>query len=234
MKASITFLFLGFFVQACSQPAVRTGAGGTASKQEVATLTYARQLELIGERQKKFKVALRAGKNPDSLCVAAASYLHTTLANDLFLFWKGTPWEFYGTSVEPRKGAIACGYFVTTLLQHAGVKVNRVALAQTYSEHMIKTLVQKKGIKIYSPFDLKKMVEELKKNGDAMYIIGLDFHTGFISVEKGEVYFIHSNYIGAAGVMKEIALESAALQRNKYTVLGCFTSDRDFLLAWLR
>ncbi len=234
MRTSITFLFFNIFIQACSQPAVQTEAGGNGNKQAATALTYSRQLELIGDQQKKFRVALVQGGNPDSLCFAAANYLHNILSNNLFMYWKGTPWEFYGTSVEPGKGAIACGYFVTTLLQHAGVKLNRIALAQTYSEQMIKALVQKKGIKTYSPFDLKKMVEELKKKGDAMYIVGLDFHTGFISVEKGEVYFIHSNYIGAAGVMKEIALESAALQRNKYTVLGCFTSDRDFLLAWMR
>ena len=29
--------------------------------------------------------------------------------------WMGTPWDFSGTSQVPRKGSIACGYFVSTV-----------------------------------------------------------------------------------------------------------------------
>ena len=39
--------------------------------------------------------------------------------------WMGTPWDFYGTTQQPGRGKIACGYFVTTVLRDAGVRLRR-------------------------------------------------------------------------------------------------------------
>jgi hypothetical protein len=52
----------------------------------------------------------------------------------LLPYWLGTTWNFNGTTQVPGEGSIACGYFVTTLLRDAGVKLERVKLAQMASE----------------------------------------------------------------------------------------------------
>lgn len=150
-----------------------------------------------------------------------------------FDIWEGTPWAFYGTTRTPQKGTIACGYFVTTVLEDMGVPIKRVEMAKTYSEKMIRTLVQTENIKKYTPFNLAKFVAELSKKNDGVYLAGLDNHTGFIVVKNHEVYFIHSSVIFPGCVVREKALESVALQINRYTVLGCLTQDKAFMNAWL-
>ncbi|WP_225432174.1 hypothetical protein, partial [Limosilactobacillus reuteri] len=44
---------------------------------------------------------------------------------DLFSHWKNTAWDFNGTSTVPGEGSIACGFFVTTLLQDMDLNINR-------------------------------------------------------------------------------------------------------------
>lgn len=70
-----------------------------------------------------------------------------TITQTILPSWVGTKWDFNGTTQIPQQGSIACGYFVTTVLQDGGVKLNRVKLAQCASEQMITTLVQPKLIK---------------------------------------------------------------------------------------
>ena len=156
--------------------------------------------------------------------------MHHLVADSFYHFWEGTPWEFYGKTQCPQQGAIACGYFVSTVLQDAGVPVDRIDLAEIASENMIKKLVKPSSITHFVPFELEKFVATIKAKGDALYVIGLDYHTGFISCEKGAVWFIHS---GSSGVVKELATASSPIVYNHYGVTGCLSSDTTFLKKWL-
>ena len=51
--------------------------------------------------------------------------------------WNGTPWSFSGTAAAPGRAPIACGYFVSTALEHAGLAVERRRLAQQAAEHIV-------------------------------------------------------------------------------------------------
>jgi hypothetical protein len=62
-----------------------------------------------------------------------------TITATIIPSWIGTAWSFSGTSQTPQQGSIACGYFVTTVLQDGGVRLARVKLAQCASEQMITT-----------------------------------------------------------------------------------------------
>ena len=44
------------------------------------------------------------------------------LRDDLLPAWNGTAWAMNGTSQVPGRGSIACGYFVSTTLMHAGFR----------------------------------------------------------------------------------------------------------------
>jgi len=72
------------------------------------------------------------------------------IVDDIIPYWYGTPWEFYGTTEKPKQGSIACGYFVSTILKHAGYNVEKNKMAQQASELIIKSLVSEKYIKICS------------------------------------------------------------------------------------
>ena len=68
------------------------------------------------------------------------NYLFKLIDEDIYNYWAGTPWDFYGTTQQPKTGSIACGYFVTNTLTDLGFKIDRVGLAEVRSGDMIKKL----------------------------------------------------------------------------------------------
>ena len=158
--------------------------------------------------------------------------LVTSIRDSIFPFWKGTPWAFHGTTETPGKGKIACGYFVTTVLRDIGVPVKRAAYAQMASEDMIKKLVHEKYIYRFSKQPLYSILQQVRKKGTAVYIVGLDNHVGFLVYQNNEAYFIHSSGRFPFCVISEPALKSRVLHDSKYHVLGCISCDDDFLDRW--
>lgn len=147
--------------------------------------------------------------------------------------WIGTTWNFYGTTEIPRKGSIACGYFVTTVLRDAGLPIARVKLAQCASEQMITSLVQPQYITRLSNASIETFTQSVKKAGTGLYIIGLDNHTGFIYNDGSNIYFIHASYIGTRSVQKDIAITNPIIRNSKYRILGKISSDEKVLERWI-
>lgn len=122
----------------------------------------------------------------------ARSYLINTVADDLFEAWYGTPWDFNGTTSVPGQGHIACGYFVTTILQHAGFKLPRYKWAQLAAEPMIRRVAPT----LYKTYDatMNEIEAWLAAQGDGLFAVGLDNHVGFILRREGRSRFVHSGY----------------------------------------
>jgi hypothetical protein len=80
---------------------------------------------------------------------------------------------------------------------------------------MMKALTSAKEIKNLSRFSYEQFSDYLKENGPAVFIVGLDYHTGFIVNDGNESWFIHSNYINKEGVVKERVSDSKALKSSK-------------------
>lgn len=116
--------------------------------------------------------------------------------------WIETKWDYNGITQTPRKGKIACGYFVTTVLRDAGVKISRVKMAQCASETMINSLTTNKVN--YSRLSFENFIKEVKSKGKGISVIGLDNHTGFLYNDGKELWFIHSSFVNRKGVLKEI------------------------------
>src|SRR5439155_7363595 len=95
------------------------------------------------ERARRALAAERAGDGEARAARRdrARRVLVAALVDDLVPAWAGTPWDYYGTSTKPRQGAIACGYFVTTVLEHLGLRLPRARLAQQASEVIVRSLV---------------------------------------------------------------------------------------------
>jgi hypothetical protein len=149
--------------------------------------------------------------------------LRNRMVRELFPFWYGTRWSFYGTTETPGEGKIACGYFVTTLLSHAGLALNRTKLACCASEKMIQALLEEKYIERYHNTPIEDFVQKLGKAKAQLYIVGLDNHTGFLAAADGQWYFIHASGRFPFSVVKEQAINSTALVKSKYRVLGKLT-----------
>jgi hypothetical protein len=158
----------------------------------------------------------------------------TAITQNIIPSWIGTAWDFNGVTQTPQQGAIACGYFVTTVLQDGGVNLARIKLAQCASEQMITTLVPTKYISRFSNLPITNFVANVKNQGYGLYIVGLDNHTGFIYNDGSTIYFIHSTFVGSKNVQQEKAESSIVLASSKYKVLGKISADENFLNRWIK
>lgn len=155
------------------------------------------------------------------------------IAETIIPAWIGTKWDFNGTTQTPQKGSIACGYFVTTVLQDAGFTLARTKLAQCASEQMITTLVQPKYVQRFSNITIENFIAAIPSKNIGLYIVGLDNHTGLIYADGKEIYFIHSTFVGTRNVQKERAINSWVLAQSKYKVLAKFSADEKILEKWI-
>lgn len=162
----------------------------------------------------------------------AATRLATAVGGELAPHWYGTEWDFNGTTQTPGQGAIACGYFVTTLLRDAGLKLPRVRMAQVPSEKMIRSLVADDFVWRFSNVPIGKFTAAVKSHGLGLYVVGLDRHTGFIVCADDGVWFVHSSYQAPWKVVREPADQAAILAASRYRVLGKL-SDPVLLEHWL-
>lgn len=180
------------------------------------------------------KVSENFRAKPKAVKIAESRHALETNLDRLFTFWYGTKWDLNGTTTVPGRGKIACGYFVTTVLRDAGFPVERVKWAQLASESMIKNLTDEKHIRRFSGTDLPDFIEALKKQGDGIYVVGLDTHTGFLKVAGESVTFIHSAGLNPQCVIREDAANSRTLRKSKYRVTTKLSADEEFLLSWYK
>ena len=158
-----------------------------------------------------------------------SSVLFNSMIDSIFPAWTGTNWGFNGTSNVPKQGEIACGYFVSTTLKHVGFNLNRYKLAQQAASVVIDVLCGKN--KAYST-DKSTLINKLKaKKGNRLYVVGLDYHVGFIAVQNNEVYFIHSDYFKNK-VVKEFAFKSQGFSATNSYVYGEIANNSSLLNKW--
>ena len=155
----------------------------------------------------------------------------TAITTKYFSAWSGTPWDFNGTSQVPGQGSIACGYFVTTLVSHAGFRIARAHLAQQVSELIVKTLAPSSSTWRFRKGDPNVVIRKVKDEGEGLYVVGLDNHVGFLWNDAGLVKFCHASYVGTKVAGCERADTSAAFASN-YHVVGRLLTPK-MMSAWL-
>ncbi|MBU0487354.1 MAG: hypothetical protein KKD31_05305 [Bacteroidetes bacterium] len=159
--------------------------------------------------------------------------LEVELVNNIFPYWYGTGWEFSGYTDTPGKGTIACGYFVSTTLKHAGFNLNRYKLAQQSPEYEAYTFCISDTVQVFdslSPRQLKDYFLENMREG--LYFVGLDFHVGFLLLRNDELFFIHSNYLNSMGPVIEIAEFASVFPSFRYYIAQ-ITTNKPFIKKWL-
>lgn len=140
---------------------------------------------------------------------------------ELFPFWYGTRYDFNGTTQVPGYGRIACGYFVTTVLRDAGFRIPRTRLAIAASETMIKAVVSEQHIRRFSKTSLEDFLNAVREQGEGIYLLGLDTHTGFLINHRSHLDFVHaSNTLKLDCVRRENAAHSTSIQKSTYRIIG--------------
>lgn len=170
-------------------------------------------------------------KSRPEIVARARARLERALDEELLPAWYGTPWEFHGTSETPGKGTIACGYLVSTVLRDAGLRVARVRLAQQASENIVRTLAPADRIRRLKHQTNAQVVEEVRRQGSGWYVVGFDYHVGFLRIDGEAARFCHSSFIGGTGVVCE-APEGAGAFSSTLHVVGEALPDAR-VLDWL-
>ena len=183
--------------------------------------------------QEKYKKALVMAQQEETL-MQAGKVMTQKLSEDIFPFWYGTNYHFYGKTEVPGRGKIGCGYFVTTTLRDLGIPIEKDRLAQIASGDMIKELVGEENAKTFRSMPLENFLDNVRLSGQGLYVVGLDTHTGFILYDKNnEIWFIHASGRFPEAVVKEQAMENKTLAFSDIRVLGKISTSGRLMQKWL-
>jgi len=197
--------------------------------------TYNKRLAALETRRLELAEAYRTASDDEARSAVLAEgrrTLDAALRHDLFPAWAGTTWGFYGTSTVPGRGEIACGHYVSVVLDHAGFEVERLKLGRQASENIIKTFSKPKDIRRFSRKSAENVVAAVRELGPGTFVLGLDYHAAFLISDGQQVQMCHSSYLGPAEVMCEDAATSPAMVSD-YRVVGKLFDD-DMVRRWLR
>lgn len=174
----------------------------------------------------------RTAQEKHAVLKDARALLEHTLP-ELMRCWLGTPWDFNGTASEPGGGKIACGYFVTTILQGADFQIARNQLAQQASQNILLTFLKQSDLRLRVGVPYKTFSTETERCEPGVYIVGLDTHVGFLIVRDQTFQFIHSSGSQPWCVVEESPEQAKVLERSNYRVLGNITGSDDVIRRWL-
>ncbi len=182
----------------------------------------------LAQRYRRAAVNVR----PQILAEARQVALHA-ITQRLAEPWQGTRWAFNGRSDTPQSNAIACGTYVGTLLQHAGFRVNRIALGRLASEHIALSLTGERNLRRYSDWPAARVAKDVIAWGPGLYLVGLDYHAGLVWVtDSHQARLIHSSVWGRGTVVSEPLLGDNPFMFSRYRVLAKLLDD-PMMVSWL-
>jgi|GEM_PF-1132816 len=158
-----------------------------------------------------------------------------SLMDEIIPHWYGTKWSFEGHTDQPGEGEIACSYFTSTTLQHAGVNLNRYQLAQQSPKSEAQTLALGQPILEVSGESSTENLEVMKANlADGISFVGLgSSHVGFLLKRKNELFFLHSSYFTPGTVIIELASKSPVFCAYDEYYIVELSKNEVFLKRWL-
>jgi hypothetical protein len=149
-----------------------------------------------------------------------------------FPAWAGTKWDFYGTSTTPREGTIACGYFVTTVLEQSGFRLDRVVLAQQASAWLVRSVARGTEVMWLRNQEPRQVVSQVREEyGDGLYVVGFDRHVGFLRLDGDRAAFCHASYLEPGVATCEDPLTAGAFVSDVH-VVGDALND-ELLDGWI-
>lgn len=222
VRRAIVHAAIAAIAAACTSAESPTAAPSSAGPEYASVRA---QLEA-----KRARLARDLDKHRARTLQRARELLVSTLRDDLLPAWDDTPWAMNGTSQRPHEGAIACGYFVSTTLLHAGFRVERAVLGQQASEDITRSLVTSEPIWRTSEQPIDAFITRLRRGGDGIYLVGLDNHVGFVLVDGPDTWFHHA---APGGVRRERAHTASFLSTSHYREAAKLFDDT-LVEKWLR
>lgn len=159
-------------------------------------------------------------------------YLLDEISKSIIPAWKGTAYNFSGNSERPNgEEGIACGHFVTNVLDDAGFNINSDYLGKKRARYIIKTFTENN--EIYRGVSAKQFSNNLSEKKDGVYILGLDQHTAMIVKDNEESKICHAAYYNPLEVTCESLNKSPALHNSTHKEIGNVLND-DAVKGWVK
>ena len=196
---------------------------------------YPDVLARLADRRAALAERHRAAKTPAARAAvlgSARTLVVSAVRGEILPAWFGTPWEFHGTSQTPGEGTIACGYLVSTVLRDAGFKLERVRLAQQASANIVRTLAPASAIRRYRDLEPAEAAKRIRRDyEDGLYVVGMDYHVGFLVLDGAKVELCHSAFVAPGEVACEPAASSYGFVSRLWVVGPALPDER--LRDWL-
>lgn len=230
-----------FFCFACTQNAQNQGKNN-----ETQVRGINEDLHLLGVltspktsrnyQENKQYIAQYQNKIKDKIFKDSISTIFSEiLLNKIIPYWYGTHWSFDGHTIEPQKGEIACGYFISTTLCDMGLNMNKYRFAQQSPINEAKTFSFDQDIIVLEHHTRAEHIEAIEKNTkEGVYFIGFgDKHVGFLLNRKNSLFLIHSKYENAFGVCIERPSESNLFSGYSKFYISPISTNKKLLHKWL-
>jgi hypothetical protein len=176
----------------------------------------------------------------------ARRFVVSTIVQDIFPAWMGTPWTMYAIEDGLKPDALypheegkgtSCSYFVATVLVNAGLVLEtRKKFAGGIASHIQRSLApDEEDLHRWWKTTPGELEEKVTALGDGLYLVGLNCHIGFIVVEGKEARFVHASYLEPWKVVDEKLSKAEAIVRSEksgYVVTALFQDDR-LIEHWL-
>jgi hypothetical protein len=172
----------------------------------------------------------------------ARTFVVAAITDDLFPAWMGTPWGLGRNSTASRPHqpgkVVGCSYFVTGVLENAGLRLeSRSRFAQAPALWIERALLPYGGqVHRFGSLAAPLLRRRIAALGEGLYVIGLDYHVGFLVVRGAEVRMVHASFFPPQAVTSEPIEASAAIDGSRakgYWVSPLFRDDW-LVDLWLR
>lgn len=162
-------------------------------------------------------------------------YFTAALVNGIIPYWYHTPWSFEGHTDKPLQGTIACGYFVSTTLLHAGVNLNRYKLAQQSPENEAKMIAMTNAVQVLRSNNPDSTALRLNTTlRDGLYFVGLGMgHVGYLFKKNGQLIAIHANYLPPKASVQAQTFAASVYTGFDTYYLADITWNDALVEAWL-
>jgi hypothetical protein len=208
----------------CALVAGWAAPAGAGRYEEALRRVEARRVELAAVWARADDRAALVGPISDEI----SSMVHRVVARR----WLGTRWGLGPPqSRSPGEGKINCGTFVGTVLSDAGFVVDVDKLQRQPSQLIIASFVGAGRMRRWSNAPMDRFIADVKRMGPGLYIIGLDFHVGFLVQTERDLRFVHASYLTRT-VVDEAAASARPIADSKYRVVGKLL-DRANVHDWL-
>lgn len=230
---SVSRFFLAATLLGIRSPASPSGSDSAAIRRSQGYAEAKRGAEELRRTLRTRWMGISPASRRDVFLDTVSDLLARTLLERLAPAWFGTPWSVEGYSESPGSGTIACGYFVSTTLRDAGIRVNRFRLAQASPQREARSIaIAGKWVRWLEDSLGSGLPEVASRLPDGTYFVGLPNHVGYLRKTGSTIRFLHSDYVG--GFVADQSVGDAPAFAGKSLWVARITGNRDLARVWLQ